>query len=440
VRIHQQVLDFLSPVLSSIPHSPAKLCIALSGGLDSCVLLSALLAAQKQLAFALHAIHVHNGLSPNADAWAEFCVANCQTLKVPCQVVHVNVDKKAGLGIEAAARKARYEALLKSDADFIVLAHHQDDQAETYLLQLLRGAGVKGLSAMSVIDSKRRLLRPLLSIPRLEIEDYARHANLKWVEDESNQDTHYDRNFIRHALTPLLTQRFPSVQAVLARSASHMAEASSLLDDLAALDAQTCIHDAKVNLLELAKLSEVRAKNLIRWWLAGFGFSLPSKERLDEILQQLLHAKADATIKLVIDAGKVNLRRYQGYAFIEADAKALPIAMTWQGESALELPDGSRLLFERKLGEGLAIDRLGVHQLRIAHRHGGERFKPDLHRPTRTLKHLLQESNMPPWLRDRLPLIYFDDALAVVPTIGVSCLMHAAEHELGLVITWLASN
>jgi tRNA(Ile)-lysidine synthase len=114
--------------------------------------------------------------------------------------------------------------------------------------------------------------------------------------------------------------------------------------------------------------------------------------------------------------------------------------MIWQGESALELPDGSRLLFERKLGEGLAIDRLGVHQLRIAHRHGGERFKPDLHRPTRTLKHLLQESNMPPWLRDRLPLIYFDDALAVVPTIGVSCLMQAAEHELGLVITWLTSN
>lgn len=440
MRIHQQVLDFLSSVLSSIPHSPAKLCIALSGGLDSCVLLSALLAAQKQLAFTLHAIHVHHGLSPNADAWAEFCVARCQALKVPCQVVHVNVDKKAGLGIEAAARKARYEALLQSDADFIVLAHHQDDQAETYLLQLLRGAGVKGLSAMSAIDSKRRLLRPLLSIPRLEIEDYARHANLKWVEDESNQDTHYDRNFIRHALTPLLSQRFPSVQAVLARSANHMAEASSLLDDLATLDAQRCVHDTKVNLLELAKLSEVRAKNLMRWWLAGFGFSLPSKERLDEILQQLLHAKADATIKLVIDAGKVNLRRYQGYAFIEADAKALPIAMIWQGESALELPDGSRLLFERKQGEGLAIERLGVHQLRIAHRHGGERFKPDLHRPTRTLKHLLQESNMPPWLRDRLPLIYFDDALAVVPTIGVSCLMQAAEHELGLVITWLASN
>ena len=440
MRIHQQVLDFLSPVLSSITHSPAKLCIALSGGLDSCVLLSALLAAQKQLAFALHAIHVHHGLSPNADAWAEFCVARCQALKVPCQVVHVNVDKKAGLGIEAAARKARYEALLQSDADFIVLAHHQDDQAETYLLQLLRGAGVKGLSAMSAIDSKRRLLRPLLSIPRLEIEDYARHANLKWVEDESNQDTHYDRNFIRHALTPLLTQRFPSVQAVLARSASHMAEASSLLDDLATIDAQTCVHDTKVNLLELAKLSEVRAKNLMRWWLAGFGFSLPSKERLDETLQQLLHAKADATIKLVIDAGKVNLRRYQGYAFIEADAKALPIAMIWHGESALELPDGSRLLFERKAGEGLAIERLGVHQLRIAHRHGGERFKPDLHRPTRTLKHLLQESNMPPWLRDRLPLIYFDDALAVVPTIGVSCLMQAAEHELGLVITWLTSN
>ncbi len=437
MRIDQQVLDFLTPVLSSNSQSSVKLCLAFSGGLDSCVLLYALLAAKKTLNFELNAMHVHHGLSTNADAWADFCVESCKMLKVPLQVVHVKVDKKAGLGIEAAARQARYQALLDSEADFIVLAHHQDDQAETFLLQLLRGAGVKGLSAMAAFDAKRRLLRPLLDVSRAEIEAYASDAKLKWVEDESNQDIHYDRNFIRHDLTPVLRQRFPSFQTALARSASHMAEASGLLDDLAILDAATRIQDSRLNLLELAKLSDARVKNLMRWWLAGLGFSLPSKERLDEILQQLLHAKADATIKLLIDGQNASLRRYQGFAFVEVVAEVAPIAMIWQGESELFLPDGSKLLFERKLGEGLALDRLGGHKLRIAHRKGGERFKPDLHRPTRTLKHLLQEANMPPWLRDRLPLIYFDDVLAVVPNIGVSCLMQATERELGLVITWM---
>jgi tRNA(Ile)-lysidine synthase len=437
VRINQQVLDFLSSTLPLSSQSPVKLCLAFSGGLDSCVLLSALLAAQKKLNFELCALHVHHGLSPNADKWADFCSQTCKAAKVPLQVERVKVDQKAGLGIEAAARQARYQVLLESEADFIVLAHHQDDQAETLQLQLLRGAGVKGLSAMAAFDTKRRLLRPLLDVSRAEIETYASDAKLKWVEDESNQDIQYDRNFIRHELTPLLAQRFPSFQTALARSASHMAEASALLDDLALLDAETCIQDARLSLLGLAKLSEARAKNLMRWWLAGLGFSLPSKERLDEILQQLLHAKADATIKLVIDGENASLRRYQGFAFIETVAEFAPIAMIWQGESELSLPDGSKLLFERKLGEGLALDRLGVHKLRIAHRKGGERFKPDLNRPTRTLKHLLQEANMPPWLRDRLPLIYFDDALAVVPNIGVSCLMQATEKELGLVISWI---
>ena len=440
MRINQQVLDFLSSVLPSSSQYPVKLCLAFSGGLDSCVLFSALLHAQKKLNFELCALHVHHGLSANADAWADFCTEACKAANVPLQVKRVKVDKKAGLGIEAAARQARYQALVESEADFIVLAHHQDDQAETFLLQLLRGAGVKGLSAMAAFDAKRRLLRPFLDVSRTEIEAYASDAKLKWVEDESNQDIQYDRNFIRHELTPVLAQRFPSFQIALARSANHMAEASGLLDDLAALDAQACMQDARLNLLELAKLSEARAKNLMRWWLAGHGFSLPSKERLDEILQQLLHAKADATIKLVIDGANASLRRYQGFAFIETVAEVPPIAMIWQGEPELQLPDGSKLLFDRKQGQGLALDRLGIHKLRIANRKGGERFKPDLHRPTRTLKHLLQEANMPPWLRDRLPLIYFDDALAVVPDIGVSCLMQATEKELGLVISWIVRD
>ena len=156
------------------------------------------------------------------------------------------------------------------------------------------------------------------------------------------------------------------------------------------------------------------------------------------MLTQLCQAQSDATMKITL--GDAQIRRYQGMAYIEykSGLSAQPIAMIWQGEAELIMPDGSTLLFERKQGQGLAIDRLGGHKLRIASRKGGEKFKPDLARPTRTLKYLLQEANVAPWLRERMPLIYLDDTLAVVPNVGVSCLMQAAEKEMGLVITWQA--
>ena len=441
MRIQAQVSEFLEEVLGKdgVPKTPIlqnkpNLLLALSGGRDSAVLLNLLVPLQKTLGFRLHAMHVHHGLSPNADAWADFCVKACAGYQVPIEVVKVRVDKITGLGVEAAAREARYEALMKTDADFILLAHHQEDQAETLLLQLLRGAGVKGLSAMASVDNSRRLLRPLLNIPVEDIKSFATTAKLQWIEDESNDDTHYDRNYCRHILMPKINERFPAAQVTLSRSADHIAEASFLLDELAQLDAENCIVNQHLNLDALKPLSYPRVKNLTRWWLASLGLGLPSKDRLDELLDQLLHARADASIKVTVE-GKT-IRRYQGFAYLEQVTEALPFAMSWQGEQEIKLPDGSMLSFERHLGQGLAFDRLGVERLRVESRHGGERFKPALNRPTRTLKHLLQESNFAPWLRDRLPLIYLEDTLAVVPGIGVSCLMQATEKEVGLVISW----
>jgi len=408
--------------------------------MDSCVLLHALAQAKKTHHFNLHAMHVHHGLSPNADAWADFCAKTCAAYQVPLEIAKVNVEKNAGLGVEAAAREARYQALFGANADYILLAHHQDDQAETLLLQLLRGAGLKGLSAMASQDADRRLLRPLLDIPRAEIESYAMSAKLTWIEDESNLDTQYDRNYFRHEVMPVLKARFPAAGATLARSAAHIAEAADLLDELAQIDAQTCVFEGRMNVELLTALSLARAKNLFRWWLASMSFSAPSKDRLDDMLKQLINASGDATLRILLDkASDTYLRRYQGLAYVETNYPefASDIAMIWQGEETLTMPDRTQLLFERKQGEGLAIDRLGGHKLRIACRQGGERFKPNLARPTRTLKHLLQEANMPPWLRERLPLVYLDDALAVVPGVGVDCMMQATERELGLVITWL---
>lgn len=441
MRIQQQVTEFLRSVLTS--KSPPNLLLAYSGGVDSCVLLHALLQAQKRLNFNLQAMHVHHGLSPNADNWAAFCAKTCAAYQVPLEVVKVTLDKVAGLGVEAAAREARYQSLFQSNADYILLAHHQDDQAETLLLQMLRGAGLKGLSSMAGYDASRHLLRPLLDSSRLAIEDYAKSAQLTWIEDESNLDTRYDRNYCRHKVMPVLKARFPSASETLARSASHMAEAASLLDELAQMDALACVSDYRMNIEQLSTLNLLRAKNLFRWWLSNLGFLAPSKDKLDDMLRQLMNAGADAGIKIILDkANDSYLRRYQGFAYIETNHTdyASNIAMVWQGEDALTMPDGTLLLFERKQGQGLAVDRLGGHKLRIANRHGGERFKPDLARPTRTLKHLLQEANMPPWLRKRLPLVYLNDTLAVVPNIGVNCMMQATQRDMGLVITWVADS
>ena len=427
----------LETFLLSVVRPGQTLLAAFSGGLDSRVLLELLAELRDSMGFGLRAMHVHHGLSPNADDWAGFCSTTCASLNVPLQIVHVEVPRNNGLGLEAAARNERYDALMQEPADYILLAHHQDDQAETLLLQLLRGAGAKGLSGMAMHDEARKLLRPFLDISRAELVAFAKQRGLQWIEDESNHDVGYDRNYCRHHILPVLEQRFPAAKQTLARSAAHIAEASQLLDELAEIDAAQYLKDQQLDLAGLAGMSEARARNLLRWWLSSHRQVMPNSHRLQEMLRQLLNAKADAAIKIAVDsANGVWLRRYRGVAYLEFNAFNSPIALVWQGESELLMPDNSRLLFEQKMGCGLAFERLGIHKLRISHRIGGERFKPESAKPTRTLKHLLQEANIPPWQRERLPLIYWDDVLAVVPGVGVACSMQASENETGLVIAW----
>jgi len=269
-RIQQQVHDVISALISTKPS--LNLLLALSGGVDSCVLLHALVQVKKRLEFNLQVMHVHHGISPNADNWVEFCKETCHTYELPLEVIKVEVQKCAGISLEAAARDARYEALYTANADYIILAHHQDDQAETLLLQLMRGAGLKGLSAMAAHDENRSLLRPLLDITRQEIEVYAKANNLAWMNDESNLDTKYDRNYCRHKIMPVIKARFPAASETLARSASHIAEASELLNELAKIDANTCLIEGRMSIKQLKELSLLRSKNLFRWWLCSMGF------------------------------------------------------------------------------------------------------------------------------------------------------------------------
>lgn len=428
-RLVKHLEGFLSPLVGA----GSKLLLAFSGGLDSRVLLELLVRLKPALQYELRAMHVHHGLSPNADSWAAFCEETCRSLAIPIEIAHVKVDKSGKQGIEAAARQVRYAALQAAGADYILLAHHEDDQAETLLLQLLRGAGPKGLAAMG--GHTEHYLRPLLDVSRKELLEFARWHGLEWVDDESNADTGFDRNFCRHEILPVMEQRFPAVRHTLARSATHLAEASLLLDELAELDAGQAIQEGKLDVRNLARISNARGRNLLRWWLSSQGLEMPATAQLQEMLRQLLNAKPDACIKIAVGRN-IWLRRYRNLAYLESGNVVAPSGLIWQGEPVLQLPDNSNLLFEKKTGKGLAVGRLGITRLRIGCRQGGEKFQPDARRPTRTLKHLLQEAGIPPSLRERLPLIFHGDTLVAVPGIGVAAGLQATGDESGVIISW----
>jgi tRNA(Ile)-lysidine synthase len=435
------LLDVVEKGFVSLPASFKKvksMTVALSGGIDSVVLLHLLHQLQKTQNFILKASHVHHGLSKNADKWVKFCEKLCRKLSIPLDVNYVKLPQKKSLGIEGEARQLRYEKLLQSKSDLVVLAHHEDDQAETFLLQLIRGAGVKGLSSMAHFDGTRRLWRPLLNTSKIDIESYAKKHKLKWIEDESNQNIDFDRNFIRSKIFPILKNRFYHIIKVISRSSSHLAEAQSLLDDLAEIDLKSYLksdnYKYKLNVKTLDKLSNARAKNALRFWLEMNDQLMPSRDLLDELLRQVLTAKKDATIKIELSK-EFEIRRYQDEIYIvPKNHKNLKnYEIIWAGESEIILPNGQKLTFKKVKGRGIHLKFLD-HQkkLKIRNRQGGEFFKPDSKRPTKKIKQLLQESDLPPWERDLLPLFFVGDDLAFVPNFGIDMKFQTKPNEVGL--------
>ena len=434
------LLDLVDKAFASLLESSKKIkymTVALSGGVDSVVLLHLLHQLQKTHHFTLKASHVHHGLSKNADKWVKFCEKLCTKLSVPLDIHYIKLPQKKSLGIEGEARRLRYEKLLTSKTDLVVLAHHEDDQAETFLLQLIRGAGVKGLSSMAHFDDSRRLWRPLLNTSRIEIESYAKKHQLKWIEDESNQNIDFDRNFIRLKVLPILKNRFNQITKVIYRSSSHLAEAQYLLDDLAKIDLKSLLksmnykHKLKVKALE--KLSNARAKNVLRYWLEINDQMMPSKDLLDELLRQVLTAKNDATIKIHLSK-EFEIRRYQDEIYIvsKKQKNLKNYEIIWADESEIILPNGQKLTFKKVKGRGINLKFLDHQKLKIRNRQGGEFFKPDSKRPKKKIKQLLQESNLPPWERENLPLIFVGDDLAFVPNFGVDIKFQTRAKELGL--------
>jgi len=463
----------------------------LSGGVDSVVLLHLLQQLAPRYSWRLSALHVHHGISPNADALADFCTGLCSSLAVPLHIEHVDIAPLREHGIEAAARKLRHAAFAKQACDFIALAHHADDQAETLLLQLLRGAGVKGVAAMPFIKRVAQhtpsplevtndlavvvgqpsqmasssiregggegdktqspvLLRPLLHCSRHEILDYATAENLQWIEDESNADDSYPRNFLRHRVLPLLSEKFPAYRDTLARSAQHFAEASELLDELARLDAPDLFHspsgggargeggELRLEVSRLQLLSRLRAKNLLRYFLHGIGAPMPQTVQLDDMLHQLCGARQDAAV--CIAYGDYEVHRYQGrvYALRALGEFDRSLVLPWQGEAELDWPVlNARLIFKHMQGRGISLAKLQRAPVTLRLRHGGETLRPHPNAATRTLKNMLQEHHIPPWQRDRLPLLYCGDELVCAVDVAIAAEYQAAAEEVGISVDLL---
>lgn len=424
----------------------ARVCVAFSGGLDSCVLLDLLVRLAREQPLRLSAVHVDHGLSPHAAKWAAFCRERCRDYGIDLQVSAVTLA--GGAGVEAAARAARYAVFAQLPVDAVALAHTLDDQAETVLLRLNRGSGVHGLAGMPV---SRRLaqgicvVRPLLAVPRAEVAAHAACAGLDWVEDESNAGTRFDRNYVRHEVLPAVSRRFPAYRHTWTRAALNMADAAQVLDEVAATDAAMAttgavapdpMHDGRLALAALRACSPARARNLLRWFVVRQGGPLPGRNRLDEALRQFLDAGAAS--QPCVAFGGVRLRRHGDTLHaMAAQAPAPGWSLPWEGQEVLVLGEDLGVLhWVNASGQGISRRRLLGAQVRVTLRAGGERIRLAPGRPTRTLKNLLREAGIPAWQRERLPILRVDDAVAWVAGVGWDCRFAAARDEAGVIPVW----
>ena len=436
------LLSHVKQALIAYLETGRRLTVALSGGVDSVVLLDLLDRLRVELDFSLSAVHVNHQLSPHAAEWARFCEALCAARGVPLHVQAVKVRKRSELGLEAAAREARYAVLLAQPADHVVLAHHLDDQAETVLLNLLRGAGVRGLSGMPTIRGREQqggmaptILRPLLDVSRAAVLAYGKQRKLAWVEDESNADVSLTRNFLRAEVMPAIERKFPAYRDTILRASRNLAEASALLDELGGLDLVHGARDGRLNMGYLSGLSQARAKNLLRVFFQSQGAPMPDAIRLQEMLHQLLAAGSGARIEIAWS--RFVLRRYRGEVWVESGVPTPQAdwSRPWCGESVLPLPElGCQLEFVPAQGEGISLAQLHTHAVSLRLRQGGERLRVDCKRPRRSLKNLFQEAAIPAWMRERLPLIFCGEHLVAVPGIGVDCAYQATADEAGLLL------
>ncbi len=413
----------------------ASVWLGYSGGLDSTVLLHLLAASS----LPVKAVHVNHQLQAFAGRWAEHCREACAKLKVPIYVVDVRIEPGDAEGPEGAARRERYAAFrsLMKAGDWLATAHHQDDQAETVLLRLMRGSGPTGLAAMRKCTdfTPGSIWRPLLQRSRAQLRSYAERHEMQWIEDPHNLDPRFSRTFVRHELFPRLQQRWPQAIEMLARSAALSAEAVELLDELAAGDLQAVqlaadpAAGAGLSVRKLLALPGARRSNALRAWAAQLGLEAPPFDALQRLEREVLRARPDASP--VLAWGEAELRRYRDRLYLMTRLAPAPggAVLEWSGLGSLELPEGcGRITVTRSATSELA--------LRVRFARGGERIKPAGARFTRTLRNLFQEEAVPGWIRERVPLIEHQGELGAIGDRWMSAPFAAMSKRSRLQFSW----
>ncbi|MDT8311483.1 MAG: tRNA lysidine(34) synthetase TilS [Methylophaga sp.] len=415
----QSILDKLQPFLDGRP-----LWLAFSGGLDSTVLVHLLASQQPKLPLRL--IHINHQLHADAAHWAAHCQQFAGQLQLPITIVEISVDLKTGSGMEATARDARYDAIAKHIGNKAVLltGQHQQDQAETLMLQLLRGAGNRGLAAMALQSNWQdmTIVRPLLTIDRPALAAYAQQYQLKYIDDPSNNDIKIQRNFLRHQIWPLLKNRWPALNQTLSRSAAHLNEAQALLDELAEIDLQIVNADvtaATLTCANLLALSPARQRNVLRYFLRQMALTLPNTVILQRIIDEVCAAKEDAMP--LVEWSDYAARRFAGKLFVHPQWPQ--INSDWQqllyAPESLQLPDHHWLNWQLTDGPGLSADLI-KQGLLVRFRQGGEKIQLAGHSQHHDLKNCLQQWHIPPWQRSRIPLLFAGSELVAVSGYAVS--------------------
>lgn len=413
--IDQQVID---KILSN--PDVGDIWIAYSGGLDSAVLLHIIATNRSKLSGKrITVVHVDHGLQQVSSQWGKSCRETAESYGIDFYLIELNLVKAVGESIELAARNARYNAfeqLLQNNSDTMLFAHHADDQVETFLQQALRGAGVQGLGGIpeSRHLGKGRLFRPFLGISRKELEVYAKQKKLKWIEDPTNQQPDFDRNFLRNEIIPLLEKRWLGAKKALLRSVGHCREASQQIDDSAHVELDRLCSDNLIDVEQLKLLDFVQQKNVLRLWIRNNGFILPNTDRFEAGINALLNAKLDKNP--VMDWGFGIIRRYQGQLYIDSleDNEAALKQKAWDLNNSIVLNGSSCLTAFGGSGIGLNSDCLIRKDVSIRYRQGGERCRPFGRKGSHELKKLFQEYQIPPWRRSCIPLIYIGDEIACV--------------------------
>jgi tRNA(Ile)-lysidine synthase len=423
-----------------VPAEASGLVVALSGGPDSAALLRATVALGKNFrALPLRAVHIDHGLQPAAADFRAACERLCAQLRIPLRIVAIEVPHAPGASLEAAARETRYAALSleMQPRECLLTAHHRQDQAETLLLQALRGAGVKGMSAMPACRpfGPGWHVRPLLDVAHGDLKRFGEFERAASI-DPMNQDLRFDRVYLRTAVWPLIEKRWPGAAISLARAARHMAEAQRLLEMAAGADVARLRDGDALSIPGLRALSPLQRVNVVRLWVSQEGLEAPSTARLIEALRQVFDAEADHQPAIVW--GGHALRRYRQRLFVtRADPPRVPDARTWSpvAGSSLELgPALGNLTWIAQQG-GIAAERLPASVI-VRRRDGGETLKPASSARTQTVQHLCQALGVLPWMRDALPLVFAGDELIAIADLWLDARWCAAADAPGLGIAW----